>query len=151
MTRKRNNDYKSIGPIPIKQDPSRKGLTPLPGFEDIDFTEEGQAETFISEIQEDGFIGDHILFLENYMLSDMGIALSAIKKGYIDYVVNGNWTKDKYKAVINQIAATKQMFIPSNFTRVGIDFDEGKVYQKIETPLTNISDEDLLNILKDSF
>lgn len=137
--------------MPIKQNPGRMGMQTLPGLENLAITDEAKAENFLSKIMDKDFVGKHELYLTNYINSDISVALDQIKKGYLNYVVKGNWSEEKYETVVNYAATTQRMLIPNTFIALGIQFDNGEIQPEVESAYDTMSDEDILAILKNNF
>lgn len=148
--------------MPIKHNPGRNDSVPtLPGMGVIKKTPEMKAEEYLSGIMSNGFIDKHKLYLENYINSDLSIALSHIKSAYKTYVAEGSWSDNKFDKVIEELIQRRWMLTTKSFMNLGIDFDQGKLVKSINPPQyggfgnsepqQEISDEELFELLKNNF
>lgn len=92
---------------------------------------EDKSSEFVSKLQKDGFVGRNKTYLSNYINADIGIAFSHIKDSYNKYVLEGNWSEDKFEDIIYVIANDRKMLIPSVFLRYGTLYDDGELGQRI--------------------
>lgn len=97
----------------------------------IEDPDEVKASKFISKLQSKGFVGKNMIYLQNYINADMGIAFAHIKNNYKTYVCKGSWTEKKFEEIIYVISKDRQMLIPNVFLRYGVKYDEGKLNRDI--------------------
>lgn len=144
--------------MPINKNPGRNDSIPtLPGMGPVKKSSEILAEEYLSGIMSNGFVGKHKLYLENYINSDLSVALSHLKKAFKTYVAEGTWSEEKFNDVVEELIRRRWMLTTQSFMRIGIDYDEGKLANPINPPQygkkksDDISDEELLELLKDNF
>lgn len=94
--------------------------------------DEVKSTEFIAMLQEKGFIDHNEIYFNNYINADIGIVFSHIKNCYKQYVIEGNWTEDKFEDVIYIIAKHRKMLIPNVFLKYGIMHDEGKLTKEAQ-------------------
>lgn len=93
--------------------------------------EERKASEFISKLKEKGFIGKNKIYLQNYINSDIGIALGHIKSAYKNYVCNGKWSEQKFEDIVLLIARDRKMLVPNTFIYYGTKYDDGKLNSEV--------------------
>lgn len=119
------------------------GMSPLPPKKDAKGTE------YLSNIQEQKFVDKNRKYLENYINSDLGIAFSHIKTSYMNYVINGLWTREKFDTVLQAIIDKYWMLTNRSFMTLGKQYDEGKLKFPKETD--DLSDEEIDEMLEGLF
>ncbi len=108
-------------------------MNKMPGlFElNIEDPDEVKASKFISKLQSKSFVGKNMVYLQNYINADIGIAFGHIKQNYKTYVIKGGWSEEKFEDIIYLIAKDRQMLIPNVFLRYGTKYDEGKLKKEV--------------------
>lgn len=97
---------------------------------EIEDKDEIRASKFIGRIQND-FIDNNMVYLNNYIDADIGIAFAHIKNCYKKYVCEAGWEEEKFEGIIYIIAKYRKMLIPSVFLNYGAKYDDGKLTKEI--------------------
>lgn len=134
-----------------KKDIKKGKPNPLPFMGEVVKTPDMLADEYLSTIMSNGFVGKHKIYLENYINADMAIALSHIKNSYKTYVIDGNWSKDKYETVLEAVIAKRWFLSTTSFLKLGIQFDEGKLIPQISSPTFELTDAEILEALKNNY
>lgn len=126
----------------------------LPGMGELKKNDDTLADEYLSKIMNEGFVSKNKVYLQNYLNSEISIALSHIKNAYKSYVCSGKWSEEKFNRVRDEIISKRFMFTGTTLMKTGILYDEGKL-KKIENTIepyySELSEEQVLELLKDNF
>ena len=86
--------------------------------------EDTESTKFIKKLTKSGFISRNKTYLSNYINSDLSIALSHIKKTYEKYVVDGNWSEEKFELTLKTVIEKRELITPRNMLKYGYEFDD---------------------------
>lgn len=93
--------------------------------------DEEKATKFISKLHDMDFVGVNKAYLENYIDSEISIALSHIRNAYKSHVCEGSWSEEKFQGVMYIIIRHRQMLIPAVFLKYGMRYDDGLLTKEI--------------------
>lgn len=132
----------------FKWDNKGVGQSPLPGLQPAASNDE-IASRFISKLMDDGFIGKNKTYLENYINSDISIAMNHVKNTYKTYVLEGKWSEEKFIDVTNGIIAYGEMLVPRAYMKYGNKYDTGTRFTHEQKTFKDVqeneySDDELL-------
>lgn len=143
--------------IPLQQRPDVMNAPTLPGMGELPKTHEQKADEYSAKLMAEGFIGRHDIYLSNYVNSEIGIAMSHIKKHYIEYVLKGEWDEKKFSVVLEEIINKNFMLTNMSFLKMGTKYDKGEIFMTYNSSNSNstvvegMSDEQLMKELDDIF
>lgn len=134
----------------------KKQRQTLPGMGEVKKTNKILAKEFISELQTSGWIDERRRYFDNYRDSSYAISKSQIKNFYTKYVLEGNWSVEKFKSVLASIIDNRKMMYADLFMEYGIKYDEQKDKKNgynnlVEQPNERkpiFSDEEIAEMLK---
>lgn len=92
---------------------------------DVEVSQEQKSKIFLKKLQGIGFISKNKNHLSRYLSKDLkindktGIALSHIKKEYINLVLNGSWSERKYVDITFLLAKDRKLFIKTIYCQYG--------------------------------
>lgn len=105
----------------------------MPKLFEVNIIDKDEEKTtqFISQLHDKDFVGVNEAYLKNYIDSDLSIALSHIRVGYKKYVIDGNWSEEKYQGVIYMLVRHRQMLTSKSMFDYGNKYDAGKLTREI--------------------
>lgn len=121
----------------------------LPGMGELKKPDEVKATEYISKLHNENFVDVNRNYLENYINSDLSIALSHIRKAYITYVLQGSWSEKKFDRVLLEIIDKCWLLIPTTFMRVGAMFDKGEIKEILKNE--TLSQDEIEDMLEGLF
>lgn len=134
----------------------KKQQPTLPGMGELKKTNKMLAKEFISDLQTSGWIDERRRYFDNYRDASYAISKSQIKVFYTKYVLEGNWSVEKFKDVLANIIDNRKMMYADIFMEYGIKYDEKKdgnvgYNTTVEQPKRqklNFTDEEIAEMLK---